>query len=198
MSQLTSLEKSKLREEALFQRQALDIARVSEQMRTHLLAWPEWGKFSRILAYAPFRGEADLLPLARRSHPIPWFLPITQENKQMAFAQYLPGEGEGTSHLKPGKYGILEPEPGIELIQNAQAGDLILLPGLLFDAWGNRLGYGKGYYDRFLSTSRPVKACLIGVSTIPLFETPLPTSPWDIPVDFILTVKGICPKNIQK
>jgi len=187
--------KTKLRKEALLQRQALDIVRVSEQMRNHLQSWPQWGQFSRILAYAPFRGEADLLLLARRFHPIPWFLPITQENKQMAFAQYLPGEGDTTSHLKAGKYGILEPEPGIELIQKAQAGDLILLPGLLFDAWGNRLGYGKGYYDRFLSASTPIEACLMGVSTLPLSESTLPKSSWDIPVDFLLTVNGISSKK---
>ena len=195
MSQLISLEKSKLRGEALLQRQALDIVRVSEQMRAHLQCWSQWGQFSRILAYAPFRGEADLLPLARRSHSIPWFLPITQDNQQMAFAQYLPGECEGTSHLKAGKYGILEPEPGIELIQKAEAGDLILLPGLLFDIFGNRLGYGKGYYDRFLSKSQPIEACLMGISTLAPLEEALPSSPWDIPVDFILTETGILEKS---
>lgn len=55
--------------------------------------------------------------------------------------------------LKPGAYGILEPDSTSEKIDESEI-DLILLPGLAFDESGGRLGYGGGFYDRFLRKTR--------------------------------------------
>jgi 5-formyltetrahydrofolate cyclo-ligase len=56
---------------------------------------------------------------------------------------------ERLEELHPGAFGILEPGPEAETAELRQL-DLILIPGLAFDAQGHRLGRGKGYYDRFL------------------------------------------------
>ncbi len=68
---------------------------------------------------------------------------------------------EGLHQLKKNNWGILEPEQGIPT--PPEKIDLVLVPLLAFDKQGNRVGYGKGYYDRFLKTVKP--ACLkIGIS----------------------------------
>jgi len=57
--------------------------------------------------------------------------------------------------LAPGTWGILEPKPDkLRPVDPADL-DLVLVPGVAFDEQGNRLGYGGGYYDRFLARLRP-------------------------------------------
>lgn len=91
---------------------------------------------------------------------------------------------EGLHQLKPGKFGILEPAQGIPAPIDKI--DLVLVPLLAFDIEGNRAGYGKGHYDRFLDQCRPdcIKA---GIS---FFE---PTGQFsdveshDVPLDICFT-----------
>ena len=59
--------------------------------------------------------------------------------------------------LVKGKMGILEPDGASEIYRPCQD-TLILVPGLVFDVRGNRIGYGRGYYDRYLSQIQPDEA----------------------------------------
>ncbi|MDR0910164.1 MAG: 5-formyltetrahydrofolate cyclo-ligase [Spirochaetaceae bacterium] len=70
---------------------------------------------------------------------------------------------------------------------------LILTPGLAFDKKGNRLGRGKGFYDRFLGfhlTSLNQKPIVLGLCAEFQLVKALPTDPWDLPVDAVCTEKG--------
>ncbi len=81
--------------------------------------------------------------------------------------------------LKNNKWGIPEPENGIGI--DPTTIDLVFTPLLAFDIKGNRVGYGKGFYDRFLAKSKPKK--VIGLSFFPPEKTILDASNEDFKLD---------------
>ncbi len=84
--------------------------------------------------------------------------------------------------LKVGQLGILTPHSDIEY---PTAIDVALVPGLAFTRDGGRLGYGKGYYDRWLSTQTSVRR--IGLCFTQQILASLPTDTHDEPLDTIVT-----------
>lgn len=93
------------------------------------------------------------------------------------------------SELSPGYAGILEPSQGESPIGiNKGEKVLVLLPGLAFDRSGNRLGYGKGFYDRYLE--RHPKFYTMGTAYSMQCEETLPTSPHDKKVQAVMTELG--------
>lgn len=88
--------------------------------------------------------------------------------------------------LIPGSYGILEPRPDLAKPFDADKIDFVLVPGLAFDRSGNRIGRGKGYYDRFLSTLSP-RAKRYGLAfDFQLFES-IPSASNDVSMDRVIT-----------
>lgn len=82
------------------------------------------------------------------------------------------------------KWGIPEPQNGQEI--NSQEIDMVLIPLLAFDGDGHRVGYGKGYYDRFLANCRP--DCIkTGLSFFPAEDKITDTNTFDIAMDFCIT-----------
>jgi 5-formyltetrahydrofolate cyclo-ligase len=104
----------------------------------------------------------------------------------MEFHRYHPG-----APLKEGKYGIAEPIPNGQLFDKADQNTLILVPGVMFDRQGYRLGYGKGYYDRFLSRPETMGGLRIGITPSALLTDTLPHDPWDIPMQALATETGM-------
>lgn len=82
------------------------------------------------------------------------------------------------------KWGVPEPVDGI-LIEPRKI-DVVFLPLLAFDKNGNRVGYGKGFYDQFLSECR-TDVLKIGLSFFEAEETIIDISPMDIPMDYCIT-----------
>jgi 5-formyltetrahydrofolate cyclo-ligase len=94
---------------------------------------------------------------------------------------------EDLSCLQPGPWDI--PEPSGEDKVGPGDIDLVLVPGLAVDLHGNRIGYGKGYYDRFLAEAeRAVKVMLVPERFV--YER-IPAEDHDVPVGFIVTESGI-------
>lgn len=93
------------------------------------------------------------------------------------------------SDLSPGTFGILEPKSSSSksLVLNSQV-DLFVIPGLVFSTSGQRLGFGKGYYDRLLKNTKGFK---LGLAYSWQIVDKLPEEKGDIKVNAILTEKGI-------
>ena len=83
-----------------------------------------------------------------------------------------------------GKFGILEPTTGVVVPVNEI--ELAIVPGVVFDKKGNRIGYGGGYYDRFLQTGNAMKK--IGVCYDFQMADTLETESTDIPIDALIVV----------
>ena len=77
-------------------------------------------------------------------------------DEQISFFKYDP-----TKSLKIGKYGIMEPETSSENMNHLL--DIVITPGVVFDVTGNRIGYGKGYYDKFFNSIGFQNMTLVGL-----------------------------------
>ena len=86
--------------------------------------------------------------------------------------------------VRVARYGAPEPEAAGEL--PAEAIDVVVVPGLAFDRQGYRVGYGRGYYDRFLTRTRP-DARRIGIAFSAQTVADVPHGPSDRPVDCLIT-----------
>lgn len=84
--------------------------------------------------------------------------------------------------LESGHFGVLEPV-GHEFYEGNV--DVVITPGLAFDLQGNRIGYGKGYYDRFFAEQRHDVA--IGVCFERFVQVQIPTDQYDQKVDIVIT-----------
>ncbi|WP_276621045.1 5-formyltetrahydrofolate cyclo-ligase [Syntrophomonas wolfei] len=136
-----------------------------------------------IMGFASVKNEVDLRPILeqQRGQGKRIFLPRVESAAEMVAVEF-----RGWEQTAGGPFGIREPlgpaVPAAEI-------DAILVPGLVFDARGYRLGYGKGYYDRFLAGMEK-RVFLCGVCyEFQLIDDSFPDS-LDVPVHWIVTEKS--------
>ena len=91
------------------------------------------------------------------------------------------------AHLSPGSFGILEPATG-SLFTDYDRIDLAVVPGMAFDRKGNRLGRGKGFYDRLLPLLKAPKA---GICFPFQLVEAVPVEPFDTPMDYVICGSAI-------
>lgn len=150
-------------------------------------------KFSEnILSFYPAKNEIDLRPLYQDSSK-KWYLPrVEMSSKSLIIHKY-----NYNDILVKNNYGIPEPPESSEFIDPYKI-DIAIIPALMVDKNGYRLGYGAGFYDRFISGLR--KDCL-KIVPVPeeLFVKTLPHDSWDIPVDKVITQDDLyIVKNMQE
>ncbi len=135
-----------------------------------------------ILFFAPLPDELDVWPVLELSLAlgVNCALPFFDAEKKSYGARRLTNP---TTEISAGKFGVREPAAGCAEIPLDQF-DLVLVPGMAFDLSGNRLGRGRGFYDRLLEKVSGIK-CGVGYD-FQLLEK-LPVEPHDTAVDFVLT-----------
>ena len=95
--------------------------------------------------------------------------------------------------IKVNQYGIPEPQ-GDSLQIREEEIDVVFIPLLTIDKYGNRVGYGKGFYDRFLAKCRP-STIKVGISFFEPLNFAIPMEGTDIPLDQLVTPKGVITFN---
>ena len=93
-----------------------------------------------------------------------------------------------STKIKVNDWGIPEPVDGIEI--DPSKIDVVFIPLLVFDENGNRIGYGKGFYDRFLSQCKP-EVIKVGLSFFQAEQESLQTESHDVPLDYCVTPEKI-------
>ncbi len=119
-----------------------------------------------------------------------WSLPMLPADSAASQPTALHTSDPFDSFFVPGPFGLQEPNPKLTTLCIP---DIILLPGLAFDHQGNRLGWGKGYYDRYLAAvpANAQRPLLIGIALPFQLVLEVPTNENDISVDFVLTPSGL-------
>jgi 5-formyltetrahydrofolate cyclo-ligase len=186
---MPQLDKSALRQEILQQRQSLSPAQwqlKSKLICDRLKSITLFREAQTILAYFSFRQEPDLSPLFSLDKQ--WAFPRCV-GKSLIWHSWQFGR-----ELNTGKYGIQEPRETANIVDPATA-DLILVPTVACDSQGYRLGYGGGFYDRFLScdafrvgkANRGLNVPTIGIVFDFGYGVQLARDPWDMKLNFICT-----------
>lgn len=151
-----------------------------------LLELPEYKAATLVLTYVSTAIEVDTLELIRRA---------LAEGKRVAVPYCIPGKIDmlfceifSLDDLTPGSFGVLEPDPEKQPVLREFSDSVCVLPGLGFDLEGYRLGYGKGYYDRFLSKYPGTN---LGVCYNVCLKPLLPHGRYDRMVDVLVTEKFV-------
>lgn len=175
--------KTKARSEAIGRRKRVGLVGRhlrSWLIRKRLFGLEEWKNAKTVMLYLSFGSEVRTKRLAKKAmeQGKRVTVPITKDDRLVAV--FL----DGFDNLTKNKLGMLEPLDGKECPKKEI--DLVVAPGVGFDSKGNRLGYGGGYYDRFL---KGVKAPVIGLAYEKQLFDELPCEPHDRKVKKIVTEK---------
>ncbi|MDX2270854.1 MAG: 5-formyltetrahydrofolate cyclo-ligase [Cyanobacteriota bacterium] len=163
-------------------RHHLPLADLSEKIVHHLRSYPPLLQAEVVLAYLALPDEINLSSLFWQMPDKIWGIPRCLPGRELAWHGWHPEQ------MEQNRYGIWQPLPTTPQVDPSMA-DLVLVPTLAADPWGQRLGYGGGYYDRFLSR-HPLLTC--GILPQACFSLqPLPRDPWDHPLDQMITEGGI-------
>lgn len=188
---VNKLNKQELRKYMLEKREMLSLLEVqgkSHQINQQLIFFSAYQTAKTILTYLPIKNEPDTLPLINNA----WeqkkqvLIPVTQaENNSL-----IPSRLKNLNELTRGIYNILTPKPEYLRPVNPDNVDICILPGVAFDRQGYRLGYGGGYFDRFLPKLRTDCLKIALAYDFQILDC-LPRTKFDIPVDTIITETSV-------
>lgn len=175
------MDKSILRKAISAQKRALSqsqIETMSQSLTQQFLNHPLYQKATAIFGYLPYNQEVRTVPLLEQAQ---------KDGKRVAVPKVFGDTMEflwldDLSQVAPGAFNIPEPILDTPIAQDETA--LVLMPGLAFDKEGNRMGYGGGFYDKYLSLhpNHPTIALCYHFQVLDHVET----EAHDIPVDAVI------------
>ena len=137
-----------------------------------------------LLIYVSTAIEVDTFRIIRRA---------LEDGKRVAVPRCVPDSRQmdfyyihSTDELAPDMFGVLEPPANPERLYSERDGGLCIVPAFSYDWQGYRLGYGKGYYDRFLSR---FEGNIVGICYSDCVQRTLPHGRYDRPVELLVTEK---------
>lgn len=154
----------------------------SEEIVRKILAMPQVQSARRIFLFYPLKDEINLLPLvqyAKETGKSIAFPLCEDKNGTMTFRSVA-----SLSELEDGHFGTKEPSASATELLPENA--VIFLPALAADKNGFRLGYGKGYYDRYLAKHAELKPFTVGVIYKELLFDEIPRDRYDLPCDTVV------------
>ncbi|MFH0867970.1 MAG: 5-formyltetrahydrofolate cyclo-ligase [Candidatus Woesearchaeota archaeon] len=184
--------KRALKHEIFEKRRALskeDVKEKSLKVKENLFSLEEFKKAKNIMFYVSFKNEVgthemikELIAKKEKTVIVPYVLenyPILQLSELKNFYW-----------LEPRTFGVLEPKELYIREFNHEKVDLVIVPGIVFDKKGYRIGYGHGYYDKFLKIlKKGVK--IIGLAFELQIVDEVPEEEHDVPVDCVVTEERV-------
>ena len=179
-------EKQRIRKEIALIKQSLSeqqVAELSQTITEHLLRTNEFQSALCVAIYLAIKGEVQTTGIIEAA---------LKQNKRIVLPVINDGKMEfrlftGAESLSIGAFGIAEPRDSA-LIQPSQI-DLFIVPGIAFDRTGNRMGRGKGYYDKYLAEiCKPIIGLCFGFQ---LFDS-IPAESHDVKMRMIVSENGEC------
>ncbi len=179
------MNKDKIRSDIKAQRKSLSadfITSASNKITDTLISYLEDKRC--VMIYLSAFNEPDTFALAKELHKrdIKTVVPVSDTDS----FTIIPSVIKSVSDLQKGAYGIYEPK-AVSPVDISEI-EVVIVPGIAFTKSGDRLGFGKGYYDRLLSDFKGVK---IGVCYDFQIIDNIPVSPHDVSMDLIITESRI-------
>ncbi len=155
----------------------------SQLIGAKLFGLEAFKKAKTILFYASLPGEVNTFAMITKAIELKKHicLPVVANQRTM-----IPTLTKTMTDLETGQYGISQPRHDASLEVNPKDIDAVIVPGLSFDKFCNRLGRGKGYYDRFLSTL-PLNTVTIGLAFDFQLVDRLPVEEHDVPLSVVIS-----------
>ena len=184
-------EKARLRNLILARRRSLDpawTAAANRRLQERVLGLEAWAVARRLAVYLALRGEAGTERLVQdcRTRGVALALPARRARAGYGFVWWQAGEA-----LEGGPLGTREPAVKRWLAPGEQL-DVVIVPGLAYDAAGRRLGHGGGHYDRLLAAGGDAdSAGKIGLAFGFQILERIPTDERDMGVDWVITEEGV-------
>ena len=185
------MNKKSIRNEIIARRDALSLQErkeKSEKIKEYVLAQEPVQQADVIFGFLNFGSEVSMKPLLEKllHDGKTIYVPYTEKgNPEMKVLKL-----HSYDDLELGNYGILTPKEENRVWGEKEKIDVIFVPGVAFSPDGYRIGYGAGYYDRFIQ-SLPQKPYKLGIGYSLQRVSSIPIEDHDQPIDALITEDGV-------